>query len=80
MQEIEIEVEAFGMSGYGNAGQHGSVKMRRVPGKAWTTRDTGDGTPVAASDVIFIDPHLGGYKVRINDEVGVSVAKGRSLA
>ena len=76
MQEIEIEVEAFGTAAFENAGQHGSVKMRRLPGKAWTTRDTIDGTPAAATDVIFLDPHLGSYKVRINDEIGVSVAKG----
>ena len=79
LQEIEIEAEAFGQidnGGYSHLGLHGNVQLRRPPGRDWTEWDTQDGTPVDPNDFIFQDTKLGSYKVRMNDEVGMTVAAG----
>ena len=79
LQEIEIEAEAFGQidnGAYSHLGLHGNVQLRRPPGRDWTEWDTQDGTPVDPNDFIFQDTKLGSYKVRMNDEVGMTVAAG----
>ena len=79
LQEIEIEAEAFGQidnGAYSHLGLHGNVHLRRPPGRDWTEWDTQDGTPVDPNDFIFQATKLGSYKVRMNDEVGMTVAAG----
>ena len=73
-EEIEIEVESFGIysdEGFANGGIHGNVQLRRTPGRSWTAWNQ-------SMELInlYQDTRRGSYKVRMNYQQGVSVAQG----